>query len=97
MSATPNVLDVLKEKFPAAAARASLDHPAINVPAADAHAVLQFLRDTQGFDFLVDVTAIDWAAAAAAAVGANVGAAALGDCTTLSSSTTYCVPRISVR
>ena len=36
MSATPNVLDVLKEKFPAAAARPSLDHPAINVPAADA-------------------------------------------------------------
>ena len=31
------------------------------MPAADAHAALKFLRDEQGFDFLVDVTAIDWA------------------------------------
>ncbi len=61
MSATPNVTAALQEKFPQAAARASLDHPAVNVPAADAHAALKFLRDEQGFDFLVDVTAIDWA------------------------------------
>jgi len=61
MSATPNVTAALLEKFPSAAARASLDHPAVNVPAADAHAALKFLRDEQGFDFLVDLTAIDWA------------------------------------
>jgi len=61
MSATPNVTAALQEKFPSAAARASLDHPAVNVPAADAHAALKFLRDEQGFDFLVDLTAIDWA------------------------------------
>jgi NADH-quinone oxidoreductase subunit C len=61
MSATPNVLAALQEKFPQATARASGDHAAVNVPAADAHAALKFLRDEQGFDFLVDLTAIDWA------------------------------------
>ena len=55
----------LREKFPAAVPRASLDHPAANVPAADAFAALQFLRDTQGFDFLTDLTAIDHGADAA--------------------------------
>ena len=47
---------------PSATPRASLDCPAFNVPAAEAVAVLQRLRDTQGFDFLMDLTAIDWSA-----------------------------------
>ena len=59
MSATVDVPAVLKEKFPAATPRPSLDHPAVNLPAADVPAALKFLRDEQGFDFLVDLTAIE--------------------------------------
>ena len=62
MSATFDVTTALQARFPQAAARPSLDHPAFNVPAAEAPAVLRFLRDECGFDFLVDLTAIDWAA-----------------------------------
>jgi len=51
----------LREKFPQAAARASLDHPAVNVPAADLVAALKYLRDEFAFDLLADVTAVDWA------------------------------------
>ncbi|GAB5559210.1 MAG: hypothetical protein SynsKO_08570 [Synoicihabitans sp.] len=50
----------LQSKFPSASARESLDHPAVNVPIAEAVAVLDWLRGEQGYDFLVDVTAIDW-------------------------------------
>jgi len=62
MPATLDVTAALREKFPQATLRASLDHPALNVPAADTLAALRFLRDGCGFDFLVDLTAIDWAA-----------------------------------
>ena len=66
MSATiTDTLAALREKFPAAAPRASSDHPAANIPATEASAALQFLRDTLGFDLLVDVTAIDHGADAA--------------------------------
>jgi NADH-quinone oxidoreductase subunit C len=51
----------LKEKFPQVTDRASLDHAAVNVPAADVPAVLQCLRDEFAFDLLMDLTAIDWA------------------------------------
>src|ERR1019366_6083714 len=61
MPATLDVTAALREKFPHATPRASLDHPALNVPAADALAVLRYLRDECAFDFLVDLTAIDWA------------------------------------
>lgn len=61
MSATVAVTTALQEKFPQVSARASLDHEAINVPAEQALAVLQSLRDQHGYDMLVDVTAIDWA------------------------------------
>jgi NADH-quinone oxidoreductase subunit C len=64
MSATTDVLTALKEKFPQVTERPSLDHPAFNVPMSELVSALQFLRDTGGFDFLVDVTAIDWAAGA---------------------------------
>ncbi len=49
----------LKEKFPQATERPSVDHPAFNVPIGDVPSVLQYLRDEQGFDLLMDVTAID--------------------------------------
>jgi NADH-quinone oxidoreductase subunit C len=51
----------LQTQFPQATERASLDHPAINVPAADVPALMRHLRDARGFDLLTDVTAIDWA------------------------------------
>jgi NADH-quinone oxidoreductase subunit C len=57
-----DVTTALKEKFPQAAARASLDWPAFNVPATEALAVLKYLREEFAFDLLTDVTAIDWSA-----------------------------------
>jgi len=54
----------LKGKFPQVTDRASLDHPALNVPVADVLAVLKTLRDEFGFDFLTDLTAIDWSESA---------------------------------
>lgn len=57
-----DVIAAVQGKFPAATPRPSADHPALNVPAADAIAVLQFLRDAQGYTYLTDVTAIDWSA-----------------------------------
>lgn len=55
-----DVAAALPQQFPGAVARASADHPAFNVPAADAPAALSFLRDTHGYDYLVDLTAVDW-------------------------------------
>jgi len=50
----------LKARFPQATDRASLDHPAVNTPAADVPAALRYLRDEFAFDLLSDVTAVDW-------------------------------------
>ena len=61
MSATVAVTAALQEKFPSVTPRPSLDHEAVNVPAAQVLAVLQALRDELGYDMLVDVTAVDWA------------------------------------
>jgi NADH-quinone oxidoreductase subunit C len=62
MTATADVTAALQAKFPdKITPRASLDHPALNIPMADAVAVLKTLRDDHGYDMLVDVTAIDWA------------------------------------
>ena len=61
MSAPAAVLTALREKFPRVAERASLDHPACNVPLDELLAVLGFLRDEQGYDMLADMTAVDWA------------------------------------
>ncbi len=52
----------VSQQFPAATPRPSRDCPAFNVPAGEAPAVLRYLRDTLGYDFLMDVTAIDWTA-----------------------------------
>ena len=60
MTAPADVFAAVQSQFPAATARPTLDHTAINVPMGDAVAVLTTLRDTQAFDFLVDVTAVDW-------------------------------------
>jgi NADH-quinone oxidoreductase subunit C len=52
----------VSQNFPAATARPSLDCPAFHVPAAEAPALLKYLRDGQGYDFLMDLTAVDWSA-----------------------------------
>ncbi len=62
MTTDVDIATAVSQQFPSATPRASLDCPAFNVPAAEAIAVLQHLRDTQGYDFLMDVTAIDWSA-----------------------------------
>lgn len=64
MSAPDDFPSVLRAAHPAVTSRPSGDHPAVNVPAGDAVAVLRTLRDAHGFDFLVDVTAVDWSAEA---------------------------------
>ena len=61
MSAPADATTALKARFPQVTDRASLDHPAVNVPIADLPAVLRSLRDEFTFDLLTDVTAIDWA------------------------------------
>jgi NADH-quinone oxidoreductase subunit C len=57
-----DVTTALSEKFLQVAARASLDWPAFNLPAAEVLAVLKCLRDEFAYDMLTDVTAIDWSA-----------------------------------
>ncbi len=59
--AAADATSALLAKFPSATSRPSVDHPAFNVPMSEAKTVLQWLRDEQGFDFLNDVTGIDWA------------------------------------
>jgi NADH-quinone oxidoreductase subunit C len=61
MSTTIDAPAALKGKFPQVTDRPTLDHPAVNVPLADAGAALQFGRDELGYDLLSDVTAVDWA------------------------------------
>jgi NADH-quinone oxidoreductase subunit C len=56
------VIALAQGRFPAATERASADHAALNISADEAVVLLEYLRDAQDFDFLVDVTAIDWSA-----------------------------------
>lgn len=65
MAATPDLFAALSARFSAVTVRPSADHPAYQVPAGDAAGVLKFLRDEHGFDFLADVTAVDWGVDAA--------------------------------
>jgi len=62
MTTDVEITNAVSQQFPSATPRASLDCPAFNIPAAEALALLQHLRDTQGYDFLMDVTGIDWSA-----------------------------------
>jgi NADH-quinone oxidoreductase subunit C len=61
MSVSTDATTALKEKFPQVSPRASLDHPAVNVPVGELVAALKYLRDEFAFDLLADLTAIDWA------------------------------------
>ncbi|HEY0947068.1 MAG TPA: NADH-quinone oxidoreductase subunit C [Opitutaceae bacterium] len=61
MTAPADVTAALQAKFPSTTPRASSDHPAVNVAMGDVVAALKYLRDEFAFDFLMDITAIDWA------------------------------------
>jgi NADH-quinone oxidoreductase subunit C len=54
-----DVTAALKARFPQATERASLDHPAVNVPAGETVAALRYAQAELGYDFLADLTAID--------------------------------------
>jgi len=62
MTTDVEITNAVSQQFSSATPRASLDCPAFNIPAADALALLQYLRDAQGYDSLMDVTGIDWSA-----------------------------------
>jgi NADH-quinone oxidoreductase subunit C len=62
MTTAVEITTALSSQFPSATPRPSQDCPAFNVPAGEAIAVLRWLRDAQGYDFLTDVTAVDWGA-----------------------------------
>ena len=57
-----DVTAAVTQNFPSATPRPSLDCPAWDIPATDVLSVLKYLRAEAGFDFLVDVTAVDWSA-----------------------------------
>jgi NADH-quinone oxidoreductase subunit C len=63
MTAAVDVAAFLSGRFPQVSARPSGDCPAFNVPAGQVTEVLRSLRDEAGYDFLADVTAIDWSSA----------------------------------
>lgn len=65
MIATADVTAALQFKFPLVTSRLSGDHPAVNLPASEVVAVLKYLRDELDYDFLVDITAVDWGVEAA--------------------------------
>ena len=60
MTTDVEITNAVSQQFPSATPRASLDCPAFTIPAGEAIALLRHLRDTQGYDFLMDVTGIDW-------------------------------------
>ncbi len=62
MTAQADLIATLQGKFSSITPRPSADHPALNVSASAAVALLATLRDEQAFDYLVDITAIDWSA-----------------------------------
>lgn len=61
MTAPAELLPALQPRFTSVTARPTGDHPAFNVAPSELTGLLKHLRDEHGFDFLVDVTAIDWA------------------------------------
>ena len=62
MTTDVDLATAVSQKFPSATPRPSLDCVAFNVPPAEVMAVLQHLRDASGYDFLMDLTAVDWSA-----------------------------------
>jgi len=62
MTTDVEITNAVSQQFPSATPRASADCPAFDIPAGEAMALLQHLRDAQSYDFLMDVTAIDWSA-----------------------------------
>ncbi|MBK1856624.1 NADH-quinone oxidoreductase subunit C [Cerasicoccus arenae] len=54
------LVEEIVSKFEGSSPRASIDHPAANVPADLLTSVAQWLRDAKGFDMLMDVTSIDF-------------------------------------
>ncbi len=59
MSVSVDASAALKQAFPQLVERPSSDHPAFSLPAGDILMVISHLRDTQGYDFLTDLTAVD--------------------------------------
>ena len=57
---TVDVSAAFTTRFPQASPRPTGDHPAFDVPATEVIEMLRQLRDDLAFDFLVDVTAVDW-------------------------------------
>jgi NADH-quinone oxidoreductase subunit C len=64
MPAAVDAVAAVKGRWAGVTDRASLDHPAVNVPASDLVAVLRSLKEEHGFDMLVDVSGVDWAVGA---------------------------------
>ncbi|HUG12168.1 MAG TPA: NADH-quinone oxidoreductase subunit C [Opitutaceae bacterium] len=60
MTAAAELTTALGAQWPGITERPSLDHPAFDVPLDSLVAVLRHLRDSQGYDFLADITAVDW-------------------------------------
>ncbi|HEY5226990.1 MAG TPA: NADH-quinone oxidoreductase subunit C, partial [Opitutaceae bacterium] len=60
MPAALDAIAALKGRWARVKDRASLDHPAVDVPAGDLLAVLGSLRADHGFDMLADVSGVDW-------------------------------------
>lgn len=60
MTEIADLSGVVLARFPSAKTRPSADHPAFDIAASDVLAALKWFRDEQGFDLLMDLTAVDW-------------------------------------
>jgi NADH-quinone oxidoreductase subunit C len=60
MPAALDAVAAIKGRWAGVKDRASLDHPAVDVPAGDLLAVLGSLKSDHGFDMLADVSGVDW-------------------------------------
>ena len=58
MPAALDAIAAVKGRWAGVTDRASLAHPAVNVPASDLVAVLRSLKEEHGFDMLVDVSGV---------------------------------------